>query len=138
MPEPVRAMQEAYGYGQVKVRIPPTGKDISEMEETFGWINQLPEKADRLECFRYGEIKTGKGTFAQYLEKNDIHRRNYERQISKIFLKVADILNQSPKMRMQAPTLPSVANPVYERRHKLGEPRRSHWMAEGARPTIRK
>jgi len=137
LPEPVRALNEAYGYGQVKVRIPPTGKDIAEMEETWDWINALPSKSDRIECFRYGWIKTRKGmSFAAYLEKNDIHRRNYERRISKIFQQIADNQNRIPKMRNKAPSLQSVANPVREKSVRVKHPRQSHWMAEGARPTI--
>jgi len=138
MPEPVRAISEAYGYDKtIRVRIPPTGKDIAEMEETWDWINALPNRDDRIECFRYGWIKTRKGmSFAAYLEKNDIHRRNYERRIGKIFQVIADKQNSIPKIRNQAPGLQVSQNLTHERSVKQGKSRSSSWMAPGARPTI--
>lgn len=136
MPEVVRSPSDAYGYQPTRLR--PTGRQISEMEQTFDWINALPTREDRIECFRYGWIATRKGaTFAAYLEKNDIHRRNYERQIRKIFQKIADNVNSIPKTRNLAPGLQNVVNPRTREADKLGKPRQTHWMAPGARPSIK-
>lgn len=133
MPTPVRAASDAYGYHPVKVQA--TGKQIAEMEEVFGWIVELPTREQRIEVLRYGEIKTSrKATFAQYLEKNDIHRRNYERKISKIFQIIADKQNHIPKTRNKAPYGQESQILAYEQADKLEKPRPTHWMAEGARP----
>lgn len=133
MPTPVRAASDAYGYHPVKVQA--TGRQIAEMEEVFDWIVDLPTREQRIEVLRYGDIKTSKNkSFADYLEKNDIHRRNYERNISKLFQIIADRQNRIPKTRNKAPYGQESQNLAHEQPSKVAKPRQTHWMADGARP----
>lgn len=48
MPEVLCDAREAYGYGEVRVRITPSAQEIDEMDRIFAWLLEVPEVDRRM------------------------------------------------------------------------------------------
>lgn len=46
-PDVVHDAQQAYGYGEARVRVVPSSEDISRMDEAIGWLALVPDPLDR-------------------------------------------------------------------------------------------
>lgn len=84
-------------------RVPAPGA-LTRMEETWAWINTHLDERQRKVLYDYGFLKTRKGMYlAQYLDRNGIIRRTFERQILRNCQIIADNLNRLHFARLTMP-----------------------------------
>lgn len=114
---------------------------LSRMEETWNWINGYLAEADRKLIYDYGFIKSRKGMFLeQYLSKNEMVRRTFERKINRCCQTIASALNRKHLVRLDIRLDDVSQNSVEDQSTTVMSKKRverpSHWRAEGAKPHI--
>lgn len=141
MPETVREMWKDAAPVNGSLRILPSAGSIGRMEECSDWINTYLDEGGRRLLYDYGFTKTRKGLYLeQYLERNDLVRRTFERKIRRYCQAIADNLNRKLAIRLTMP-LDGVSQIIIEeasttvssesRDHTV-----NHWSAPGAKPQI--
>lgn len=99
--EVVQDANDAYGYGTFSFKRIPTGRALTEMEETWTWINTWLNEDDRKLVYEYGFIMTRKGlNIAGWCERNGWIRRTFERAVNRCCQRIADNLNRKHEVRL--------------------------------------
>jgi hypothetical protein len=116
----------------------PTAGALSRMEETWTWINSYLGEADRKLIYDYGFIKSRKGMFLeQYLSRNEMVRRTFERKINKCCQTIALALNRKHLVRLGNPVDSVSQNHVEQQSSKVtSEKYAMHWIAPDGKPQI--
>lgn len=114
---------------------------LSRMESTWEWINTYLDEADRKLVYDYGFIKSRKGMYLeQYLSRNDMVRRTFERKINKCCQTIASALNRKHLVRLDIRLDGVSQNEVEDTSTTVTSKKRvqrpSHWRAEDAKPHI--
>lgn len=114
---------------------------LSRMEETWTWVNGYLQEADRKLVYDYGFIKSRKGMFLeQYLSRNEMVRRTFERKINRCCQTIALALNRKHLVRLNIRLDDVSQNSVEDQSTTVSSGKRvqrpSHWMAEDAKPQI--
>jgi hypothetical protein len=115
-----------------------TAGALSRMEETWTWINSYLEEEDRKLVYDYGFIKSRKGMFLdQYLSKNEMVRRTFERKINRSCQVIALALNRKHLVRLGIPLDGVSQNSVETSPTKVSsEKYATHWIASDGKPHV--
>lgn len=116
----------------------PSAAALSRMETTWGWINSYLGEADRKLVYDYGFIKSRKGMFLeQYLSRNEMVRRTFERKINRCCQTIASALNRKQLVRLDIPLDDVSQNHVEERSSTVSSEKYAmHWIAPDGKPQI--
>ena len=121
-------------------RMPSAGA-LSRMEVTWSWINTYLGEEDRKLVYDYGFIKSRKGMFLeQYLSRNEMVRRTFERKINRCCQTIASALNRKHLVRLDNPLDVVSQNHVEEQSSTVSSGKRvqkeNHWIAPDGKPQI--
>ncbi|MDP9809374.1 hypothetical protein J2W42_002222 [Rhizobium tibeticum] len=111
---------------------------LTRMEETWTWINTYLGEEDRKRVYDYGFIKSRKGMFLeQYLSRNDMVRRTFERKIHRCCQTIASALNRKHLVRLGIPLDGVSQNHVEERSSTVSSDNYAmHWIASDGKPHV--
>jgi hypothetical protein len=115
-----------------------TAGALSRMEETWTWINSYLEEEDRKLVYDYGFIKSRKGIFLeQYLSRNEMVRRTFERKINRSCQTIASALNRKHLVRLGIPLDDVSQINVETAPTKVSsENYAMHWIAPDGKPQV--
>lgn len=104
MPEALRSFEESYGAHAARYRENASAGALARMEQVFGWINALPQEADRKLIYAWSWVKVRRGrTISAFAEENAFNERTLRRAVTAICQAIADNLNQKGQVRLLAP-----------------------------------
>lgn len=138
MPEMVREKWKDAAPTNGRLRLLPSAGAIGRMEECFDWINAYLDFGGRNRLYDYGFTKTRRGIYLEeYLERNEIARRTFERQIQRDCQTIADNLNRKLSVRFTIP-VDDVSQITVEHTSTTvsSEKCATHWRAPDAKPQI--
>jgi hypothetical protein len=138
MPETVREKWKDAAPSNARVRLLPSAGAIARMEECSDWINTYLDMGGRNLLYDYGFTKTRRGMYLDdYLERNEIARRTFERQIQRHCQAIADNLNRKLSVRFTMPVdVVSQITVEHASTTVSSEKCATHWRASDAKPQI--
>lgn len=134
MPEPLRLPIDAYASSTRRFRRKPDAAAIDRMEETWVWINELPELESRRLVYDWSRTKCDhRGSLKVFAEQNEYSDRALRRTIVRLCGDIASRLNASHNPNLSEMTtmedMPASDN-------KCNVAYQHHWRAANARPPI--
>lgn len=134
MPEPLRLPIDAYASSTRRFRRKPDAAAIDRMEETWLWINKIPELESRQLVYEWARTKCDhRRSLRMFAQHNGCSDRTLRRTIMRLCGNIAEWLNSTHK-----PNLSEVntVEPVSEPDQKCNVTYQLHWRAANARPPI--
>lgn len=135
MPAPIKDW-EAYGSEPSRYKSRPSRDAIDRMPETWGWINRLPEQADRVLLYAWAWVKVRRGrSVNDFASREGMNVRTLRRAVTRVCQQIANDLNRIHLVRLN-----SAVDPVSEVEAEIDPEQVSsvnyatHWRAADAKP----